>query len=212
MPSCPSCQAPLATPLVCTNCNALQDCEGELGPYEAMGLEPDWVVEPKQLKRTLLQLSRFVHPDYFATAEEETLARAERASAALNSAYEILDDDLARADYLVNRLGGPKENEERQMPQPFLIQVMEWNEILEDAQGAQEGSDEWNAMKELGTSLTSERAERIQMIGDLLTPLPDRESEVLTNARREINAIRYIDRAQRELKNLQLNAALGGSH
>lgn len=200
----------MVTPLVCTKCNAFQSQDSPPGPFQTLGLDPTWEVDSKGLKRSLLQLSRYVHPDYFVTADPETREQAERASAALNSAYEVLTDEVSRADWLVNELGGPKESEERQMPQPFLMQVMEWNETLEEARDAQPGSAEWQAMEQLGRELIEERANRIAAIGDRLTPLPEHGSDTLAETRREINAIRYIDRAQNELKSLQLGAALGG--
>ncbi|MFT7669489.1 MAG: molecular chaperone HscB [Planctomycetota bacterium] len=210
MKLCPACELPLTTPLVCTNCNAFQTVDAAQNPFNVLGLEPSWAVDPKQLKRNLLRFSRFVHPDFFASEEEEVRENAERASAALNSAYEILHNDLARADWLVNSLGGPMESEDREMPQAFLMQVMEWSEILEDAKSATPDSPEWKATQPLADELHSERAKRLQAIGTLLAPLPEEASDTLATARREINAIRYIDRARKELKSLQLTAALGG--
>ena len=213
MSQCQSCGAALTTPLVCTSCDALQPASGEAQhtPFEALGLEPSWTVDTRQLRRTLLDLSRRVHPDYFATAGEEQRELAERASAALNEAHEILGDDARRADWLVRSLGGPSDSEERQMPQVFLMQVLEWNEVLDSARGASEGSSEWSAMLQLGEELSSERGERLEAIGDLLTPLPEHGAPALAELRRELNAVRYIDRTQGELRSLRLEASLGGS-
>lgn len=212
MSHCPNCGATLTTPLVCLECDALQSTEGlEVSPFEALGVERRWEVDRKQLKRALLDLSRRVHPDYFATAEPETRELAERASAALNEAYEILGDDVRRADWLVRALGGPSDSEERQMPQAFLMQVLEWNEVLEEARDATEGTAEWSAMLELETELASEREERLEALGRLLDPLPETGSDGLVDVRRELNAIRYIDRTRSEMKGLRLAASLGGA-
>lgn len=210
MTLCTFCEASLECPLVCTSCNSFQDVREEPSPFATLGLETAWEVAPKELKRRLLKFSRFVHPDYFVTSDEETREKAERASAALNASFEVLSNSVSRADWLVESLGGPKESEERQMPQPFLMQVMEWNETLEEAREAKPDSPAWQAVEALSHELASERDERLQAISALLTPLPEAGSEGLTTARREINSIRYIDRAQNELKSLQLKAALGG--
>lgn len=210
---CPYCEATLTTPLVCTSCDALLPATGEArpSPFDVLGVQTAWDVDGKQLKRALLDLSRRVHPDYFATAPAEQRELAERASAALNEAYEILNDDVRRADWLVRSLGGPSDAEERQMPQPFLMQVLEWNEVVEEARGAAEGSPAWSAMLQLCDELRDERRGRLEAIGKLLSPLPEPGAPTLVDLRRELNAVRYIDRTQDELKNLRLEAALGGA-
>lgn len=209
---CPICEATLTTPLVCLNCDALLPTEGKtISPFEALGVERRWEMDRKQLKRALLDLSRRVHPDYFATAEPQQRELAEVASAALNEAFETLSDDPRRADWLVRALGGPSESEERQMPQAFLMQVLEWNEVLEEARAATAGTPEWQTMLELGTELSGEREERLEAIGALLAPLPEAGAESLIQVRRELNAVRYIDRTRAELKSLRLEAALGGA-
>lgn len=211
MTLCPRCQDELLTPLVCLGCGALLevDAGGALSPFELLGLPAGWEVDRKQLKRQLLKFSRAVHPDFFATAEEATRQRAEDASAALNAAHDILGDDFKRANYLVASLGGPSESDERQMPQAFLMQVLEWNEVLEDAQAAKQGSAEWTVMEQLAGELATERQARLAAIAAQLTPLPSAGDANLLATRQELNAVRYIDRTQAEIKNLQLQASLG---
>lgn len=211
MHACPECEKPLTTPLVCMECNALlPQAPGQApSPFGTLGLEESWQVDNKALKKRLLRFSRAVHPDFFATEDEATRSRAEDASAALNSAFEILKDDFKRADWLVNRLGGPAESEEREMPQVFLMQVMDWNEVLEDTEGAEADSTQWKAMETLGSELKIERADRLLSVAQHLEPLPPQGAPQLTEARRELNAVRYIDRTQKEIKRLKLQASLG---
>lgn len=206
---CPYCEATLVTPLVCTACETILRLETQPGPFAVFGLTPRWDVEPRELKRTLLKLSRFLHPDFFATAEAETRELAEHASAALNEAYEVLTSDSARADWLVRSLGGPADADERQMPQAFLMQVMEWNETLEEAREAAPDSPARRATEALAETLRDERREHIEAVGALLTPLPAPGSGELTEARRELNVVRYLDRTRQELESLRLEAALG---
>jgi len=208
MTLCPYCEATLETPLACTSCGNVLELAGDVTPFALFGRDPAWGVDRKELKRALLRLSRHVHPDFYATADDEVRQRAERASAALNQAYEVLSDDFARADWLVRAQGGPTDAEERQMPQAFLMQVMEWNETLEEARGAAPGSAEANAALELGVQLAAEREERFAAVADLLAPLPEAGDPALTDARRELNVVRYIDRTRAELESVRLGTAL----
>jgi len=204
--NCSECEAELATPLVCEACGALQVCAESPTPFAVMGLEPGPVVDHAALKKRLLELSRAMHPDFFGGASEEQQQLAIDNTAELNSAFELLSDDMARADWLVRSLGGPKESDERQMPQAFLIEVMEWNELLEEARDAEPGSKEHAAAHELGATLENERKTIMQAVRDALTPLPESGSTALIDIRKQMNAVRYVDRALAQLAELALEA------
>lgn len=207
MPGCPACPATLETPLACGACGALIEVDGELDPFAVFGLERGWAVDAQDLSKRLLRFGRLVHPDYYAAAGEAARALAERNTASLNEAHDLLSNDFRRADWLVRALGGPTESDERQMPQAFLMEVLEWNETLDEARDAAPGSAELAALDELGTTLDEERGEALDRIGALLTPLPERGAKALSALRRELNAVRYLDRALRELKSLRLQQA-----
>ena len=207
MSHCPFCEAPLETPLVCTSCETLLPTSAAISPFAVFGLPPSWVVVSDDLERRLLKYSRLMHPDFFVTAAPEQRELAESGSAELNSAHEVLSDPLARGEWLVRHLGGPSEAEERQMPQAFLVEVLDWNETLEDAAGAAAGSPEWQALEELEGTLRARREGLFETIRGLLQPLPAEGAEALVEVRRSLNAARYVDKSLAELTNLRLQAA-----
>ncbi len=204
MPICPACNAELETPLACGACGALIEQEGDVDPFAIFGLERGWQVDQSDLQARLRTFSRLVHPDFYAAAGDAARELAERASALLNEAHDVLSDDFRRADWLVRALGGPSESDERQMPQAFLMEVLEWNETLDAARDAAPGSDARAALERLGPTLQAERADAMQRVGGLLTPLPAAGADALAVLRRELNAVRYLDRALREWKALRL--------
>lgn len=207
MSDCPRCGAPLATPLACGACGALPELEGAPSPFEVMDLELAYEVDTPALRRKLFELARLVHPDYFATADAATRARAERASALLHQAYETLSDDLARADWLIAALGGPREGELRDMPKPFLLEVLEWNEVLEEARAAGAAEGARARLRSLSSELTSARDGALERLRARLSPLPARESDALREARRELNALRYLQRTLEQIEALRLEQA-----
>ena len=206
MSDCPRCGAPLATPLACGACGTLPEVDGVPSPFATFGLAPTHEVDTGALRRKLLELARLVHPDYFATADEATRARAERASALLHQAYETLSDDLARADWLIAAQGGPREGELRDMPKPFLLEVLEWNEVLDEARA---GGDEAarTRLQALALELTSARDEALGRLRARLVPLPARGADALREARRELNALRYLQRTLEQIEALRLEQA-----
>ena len=209
---CPTCGAPLDTPLCCTSCGALFAVSGELDPFDLLGVPREFRVDSGLLRRRLRSLTRRMHPDFFGTASDEQRARAERNTAVLNEAHEELSDDLRRADGLVRRLGGPDETAERQMPQEFLMEVLEWNESLDDerSRGGLDGHGGPGAPDGLGAleaELRSRHDSTLAQASDLLTPLPAPGAPALTEVRRLLNALRYLQKTLSEIGSLRLARA-----
>lgn len=202
MTSCPECGEALWTPLGCEACGVLAQWEEAPGAFELFGLAPAWEVDRKALRRALLQLQRLTHPDHAGATDQ-----AERANAALNHAHEVLSDAFLRADDLIRRLGGPEESAERQMPQEFLMEVLEWNETLDDAAAAAPGSAEREALGPLAEQLRAQREEVLSEVGAALTPLPPSGAADLGPLRRRLNAVRYLSRALERIRELRLAEA-----
>jgi molecular chaperone HscB len=184
-----------------------------VGPFALLGLEPAARVDQDELRRRLLRFGRIVHPDFFGSAPPELRQRAERASARLNAAHETLSDERQRLAHLVERLGGPSESEERSMPREFLLEVLEWNEALEEARAEPAGSPLSPRLLALADTWRGSRREALARATDRLDPLPAADApdlaDRLTAVRRELNAVRYLDRALRELEALRLARAAG---
>jgi molecular chaperone HscB len=203
MARCPHCAAELETPLGCAKCGNLLELAADPTPFEIFGLKPAMVLDVQEEQRTLRKLGRLTHPDFFATQSGEMRSRAERASALVNAAHEILADDGRRADWLVRSLGGPDENTLREMPKPFLLEVLEWNERLEEARRSTEPIAA--EIASLESSLREQRGAILESLGRALDPLPERGSDNLRAARQELNALRYVDRALEEIEALRLS-------
>ena len=215
MPSaCAECGEPLETPLVCAACGSLFEAP-EAGPFELLGLPPAFDVDTEELRKRLLRFSRLVHPDFFGSASPAVRALAEHNTAELNSAHEVLADDFRRAVRVLADLGGPDEKAERQMPQVFLMEVLEWNEALEDARAAEPGAPPRVALDALRHELGERRTQLMRDVGALLRELlaaPDQGASAarlarLTDVRRLLNAVRYVDRTLSEMEALRLEQA-----
>jgi molecular chaperone HscB len=202
--ACPACGAVLRTPLLCEGCGTLLEARRPPTPFEALGLEPAYALDLTAVRKRLLALSRALHPDVHARAGEGTRRLAEDNTAALNAAFQVLADDARRADWLVRSRGGPREEEERSMPRLFLEDVLEWNEAIDEARSAEPDSSARRALAPLAERLRSERARGLAAIAAALTPLPASGSPVLRGVRQQLNALRYLDRALREIDELAL--------
>ena len=167
--TCPACGEGLETPLGCKACGAMYPPQAELDPYQAFGLEARYDLDESDLRKRLVRFSRLFHPDFHA-GDPEARERAERCTAELNAAHELLAAKPRRADHLVRALGGPDQESERQMPQVFLMEVLEWNETLEEAQAAEASPELETRLNALASELDEHRADTLESIGAALTP------------------------------------------
>mgnify|MGYP001770820643 CR=1 FL=1 len=84
-------------------------------------------VDADELSEKFFMLSRRYHPDYFINAPYEKQAEALEISAQLNKAFKTFKNE--------DELKGLLEDEEKyQLPQDFLMEVLEINEQLMDAE------------------------------------------------------------------------------
>ena len=201
--TCPKCWAHLHTPLFCESCEEVLEASPD-SPYRVLGVETSFALDRMSLRKKLLRLSRHLHPDVHSTAEESVRELAQRNTAELNAAYEILEDELRRADWLIESLGGPSEENERQMPQAFLMEVLEWNEAVEEARETPIGSSARDALAPLASELEGERKSLMESVAEGLSPLPELHAPILTELRQKLNAVRYLDRILHQITELRL--------
>ena len=86
------------------------------------------------VKKRFYQLSREYHPDFFGNESTTEKERVLEISAQINKAYKILSDEEALIKYILMEKGLLKEEEKYQLPPEFLMEVMDLNEMLMDAE------------------------------------------------------------------------------
>ena len=85
------------------------------------------------VKKRFYQLSRTYHPDFFVNDSSEEKAKNLALSAQVNKAYQIFQDETALIKYLLMEKGLLQEEEKYQLSPNFLMEVMDLNELLMDA-------------------------------------------------------------------------------
>ncbi|RMZ90836.1 hypothetical protein DV736_g1941, partial [Chaetothyriales sp. CBS 134916] len=106
-----------------------------------------FAIDLPTLRREFLALQSRFHPDKY-DASSTTHGRALVLSSLINNAYRTLSDPLLRAQYLLNLLYGidvtSEDNSQFQIDQGTLMEVMDAQEAVEEAQS----TDEVNRLKE----------------------------------------------------------------
>lgn len=165
--------------------------------FERLGLPRRFAIDPADLEREYLARSRALHPDYHQLSSAADRAASVALSAALNEAYTVLRDPFRRADYILGLLGGPSAAEQNDMPPEFLEEMLELRmEIAELQPGTPRAS-------ELETQLAARRDALLDRVGSILDqPETPGNRERLVEARRLLNAARYLGNLLRDLRAL----------
>lgn len=101
--------------------------------FELMGYPESFDIDTKSLTQKYRDLQRQLHPDKYSLKSEKEKQIAEEQSSYVNKAYFTLLKPLPRALYLLERRGVPIEEDNTSVDQGFLMEVMEINEEIMDA-------------------------------------------------------------------------------
>ena len=102
--------------------------------FEIFGVPAQFAQDRPALDARWKELQREAHPDRFAAQGVSAQRVAMQWSVRINEAYQRLKHPLKRASYLCELNGAPILAETNTaMPPAFLMQQMEWREMLEEA-------------------------------------------------------------------------------
>ena len=90
-------------------------------------------VNAASLSKKFFELSKKYHPDYFANESDEAQTGALEKSALLNKAWKTFQNTDATIKYVLQEKGLLEEEEKYELPPGFLMEVLEINEQLMDA-------------------------------------------------------------------------------
>ena len=102
--------------------------------FKLFDLPVGFKVDAKLLRRRFFEKSREAHPDHFVNSSSDEQEGALQSSAELNTAFKTLNDEDLRMQYLLQQKGLLIPDEKFALPPSFLMEVMELNEELSEAQ------------------------------------------------------------------------------
>ncbi|MCH2162328.1 MAG: hypothetical protein MK085_10710 [Phycisphaerales bacterium] len=161
----------------------------EEDPFQHIGVEPRFDVDPAIIESKLLRATARLHPD--RAADEIEAAEWGRELAAINAAARTLLNDEHRADALLRLLGGPAASDEKGLPDGFLQGILATRMELEEALAT--GDSEGRSRLESWAH--EERSGHRSRIGDLFGRFESQgDKALLREIRLELNRWRYVER------------------
>jgi molecular chaperone HscB len=144
--------------LFCPYCSKIQPPPG--GDYfSVFSLKPKLNLDLHALEAEFHRLSRRLHPDRFARAQDNEKQWSLADTALLNDAYRTLKDPLRRTEYLLKLLGaaanpsaaqqpgGPAKKAPSRVPSDLLEEVFELNMQLEEMRAARKTGEKDPALE-----------------------------------------------------------------
>jgi molecular chaperone HscB len=151
--------------------------------FELFGLERGFELDRQQLDVRWRALQAEVHPDRFAAEGASAKRIALQWAVRVNESYQRLKDPLRRAAYLCELAGHSIDAESNtSMPEPFLMQQMEWREALDHASSLPE-------VEVLAEQVVSQRNAALAEVGTLIDTQRD-----FAAAARQVRALMFVER------------------
>ena len=98
--------------------------------FEFYQLPEAFNVDEAAVKRKFYALSKEYHPDFFVNDPEEKQQEILELSTVNNKAFQVLSSAGRRLEYILQLHDLISEGEKYQLPQSFLMEMMEVNEVL----------------------------------------------------------------------------------
>ncbi|XP_003419137.1 iron-sulfur cluster co-chaperone protein HscB isoform X3 [Loxodonta africana] len=120
--------------LFCPRCRALQPPDPTRDYFSLMDCNRSFRVDTMKLQHRYQQLQRLVHPDFFSQRSQTEKDFSVKHSTLVNDAYKTLLAPLSRGLYLLKLRGIEIPEGTDEMDKQFLVEIMEINEKLAEAQ------------------------------------------------------------------------------
>ena len=134
--------------------------------FELFNLAPTFDIDTADLAERYRELQKAVHPDKFANASEQDKRLSVQRTAQVNDGYQSLKSPLRRAEHMLSLRGVDLSHETTTLKDTaFLMQQMEWREMLDDVKGASEPQD---LIDELYDSFATYEKSLFASLGQLL--------------------------------------------
>ena len=197
---CWNCQERALGTHFCPGCGKLQQIPQSFDYFALFEMPKKLWIEMEDLEKKFLQLSWKLHPDNFVNSSEEERESTLQRSSALNDAYRVLRDPVARVEYLLSLEGARIEGEKKQQAPPELLEeVFELNESLDELREAKAAGGDTAALKARLESAQKNFQERLAEVdGELQAEFQEWDKTVDAGA----------DEAARQVVIAELNALL----
>lgn len=162
--------------------------------FELFELPVQLKIDTTGLHQKYITLSRKYHPDYFIHESGERQSEALQKTAMLNKAYKTFRDPDETLKYVLKEKQLLEEEEKYDLPPDFLMEVLEINEKLMDADEESVRKEITSRIDELQKEIYEPVKETIENFREDTTP-----QTALLQVKEYYYKKKYLDRIRRQL-------------
>ncbi|NBP05499.1 MAG: Fe-S protein assembly co-chaperone HscB [Bacteroidetes bacterium] len=172
-----------------------------MNPFAFFDLEPRFNIDSQALRKQFLANQRKWHPDFHAGSPDMHRQAVEQ-TAANNQAYALLSDTYSRVKCML-ALHGINTEQEQLLPGDFLMEMMDLNDLIEEAISGNTNSRE-EAENQLGQYFHEN--EKVLLVltesADLSAVHHGYSQEILREAAALYQKHRYLSRLRKNLSGI----------
>lgn len=162
--------------------------------FELFEITVQLKVNASALSKKFFELSRKYHPDFFTNDTDENQAEALEKSAILNKAWKTFQNSDATIKYVLLEKGLLEEEEKYELPPVFLMEVMDINEQLMEADDAEATKNLQQTIDNLQSEIYDPVAQTVENYKEGITT----EKELL-QVKEYYYKKKYLDRIRQQL-------------
>ena len=134
--------------------------------FHYYNLEERLDIDQDILRKLFYHNSRKYHPDFYTLENHDTQEQYLRQATLNNEAYKTLSNDNKRLKHLLEVKGAISESDKEQLSQIFLMEMMDINETIMDAEIGEISKTRFESLQQTVEKLTIEINTEIQRIGN----------------------------------------------
>ncbi|POY37864.1 Fe-S protein assembly co-chaperone HscB [Solitalea longa] len=151
------------------------------------------------LKKKFYALSKEYHPDFYVNESEEKQNEVLELSTQNNNAFKVLSHPVKRLEYILELNNLIQEGEKHQLPQAFLMEMMDINEMLMELE-FNEDEQQIAEIKEQVRSLDQVLTEELKELTNGFETLSEEERKnILLKIKDNYYKSKYLLRIQEKL-------------
>ena len=192
--NCWNCGGPVATAIFCPACDRIQPCDESRNPFDVLGLQPSISSDNEELTAVFFELSRRTHPDFFGAASAEEQSYSLQQSAQVNDAYRRLSSFHGRVTAFLDAHQLTEELEAWKPPGSLLMQVLEWNEELDELESLA-GDEKARRLERLRGEVDAVHEETVAVVSEFSEGADERLLDM-------VGRIQYISRLKERIEQI----------
>jgi len=176
--------------------------ENKLPPnyFEFYDLPVQFNPDQQLVKAKFYALSKQYHPDFYANESEDKQAEVLNLSTLNNKAYQTLSNFRNRLKYILELKGVVQADEGYQLPQTFLMEMMDVNEALMDLE-FEPDVDKLSQVSQEVEVIEKQLDDELNSLINQFDQHPDDADQVLLNIKDIFYRQKYIARIKERFQN-----------